>query len=189
MKIIFAQGNPGKEYEKTRHNAGFITIDAIAEHLDASWKRSDKFNADIAEVLLESEKVLLVKPLSFYNDTGLVARTLIDFYKLDPAEDFLVLQDDLALPVGTIRVRGKGSDAGNNGIKSLNAHLGSSYWRIRIGIWNETKENIESVAFVLGKFSSIELGFLKSTATEQCIQLVTSFIDGSLEAVSHTVTE
>lgn len=187
MKIVFAQGNPGKEYEKTRHNAGFIIIDALAAHLGATWKKSDKFSAEIAETTIEAEKVLLVKPLSFYNDTGLVARALIDFYKLTPVEDFLVLQDDLALPVGTIRVRPQGSDAGNNGIKSLNAHLGATYWRIRIGIWNELKENMNSTTFVLGRFSAIEFGYLTSTATETCQRLVEAFVQGELEAVSHTL--
>ena len=135
MKVILAQGNPGAEYARTRHNAGFIVLNAIADVSGASWKSANKFNADTAEITLEGEKVLLVKPSTFYNETGRTARAIADFYKLTPAKDMLVLHDEIALPFGAIRVRQRGSDAGNNGIKSLNAHLGPEYWRIRIGVW------------------------------------------------------
>ena len=187
MKIIFAQGNPGKQYERTRHNVGFMTLDAIAQKQAASWKSESKFNADLAEFHLEGEKILLVKPRSFYNDTGLVARSLVDFYKLDTEEDVLVVHDELALPFGTIRIRDKGSDAGNNGIKSLNAHLGQAYWRIRIGIWNEQRDTVDDAAFVLSAFTkeeSIALAGLTDTAV---IPLIDTFIAGTLEAHSQTV--
>ena len=108
MKIIFAQGNPGKQYERTRHNSGFMVVDTLAAKESAPWHTDTKFKADIAEVQLADEKVLLVKPLSYYNETGQVARSVIDFYKVDPSADLLVIHDELALPFGTIRVREKG---------------------------------------------------------------------------------
>lgn len=153
MKVIFAQGNPGPEYAHTRHNVGFLAIDEIARHLDAPFTQKPKFHAEIAETSQEGEKLLLVKPTTFYNETGQAARLLVDFYKLDPAKDFLVIHDDLALPFGTIRTREKGSDAGNNGVKSLNAHLGQHYARIRVGIYAPQRDQINDVNFVLGSFT------------------------------------
>jgi PTH1 family peptidyl-tRNA hydrolase len=184
MKLIFAQGNPGSQYARTRHNTGFISLDAIAEANSATWKHQDKYKADIAEVTLNGEKVLLVKPLSFYNETGQVARALVDFYKLNPSEDVLVIHDELALPFGTIRVREKGSDAGNNGIKSLNAHLGEDYSRIRVGIWNEKRNLMDDADFVLSNFSVDEQKTLNEGLIPQITKLVEAFLKGELEAHS-----
>jgi len=185
MKIVFAQGNPGSQYARTRHNAGFVVLDALADKEGAQWKTDSKFKADIAELSLEGEKVLLVKPLSYYNETGSVARTLVDFYKLNSAQDVLVIHDELALPFGTVRVREKGSDAGNNGIKSLNAHLGPEYSRIRIGIWNELRDQMDDAAFVLSQFSRDETTQLKEIIITTLVPLVKEFVRGSLEASSH----
>lgn len=187
MKIIFAQGNPGTKYARTRHNTGFIALDQFAESEGMSWHTDTKFRADIAETQIDGEKVLLVKPSSFYNETGQVARGLIDFYKLDPATDFLVVHDELALPLGTIRVREKGSDAGNNGIKSLNTHLGPDYRRIRVGIWNESRNQMNDVDFVISAFSEEERTQLEKQITTTVIPLIHDFIKGTLESSSHTV--
>jgi PTH1 family peptidyl-tRNA hydrolase len=187
MKVIFAQGNPGSRYARTRHNAGFIVLDILAETESTSWKLNDKFKAEIAEVGMNGEKVLLVKPHSFYNETGQVARALVDFYKLDPATDVLVIHDELALPFGTIRTREKGSDAGNNGIKSLNAHLGELYARIRIGIWNERRDVMDDVDFVLAAFSPEELKALAELTEEKIVPLINTFVRGTFEITSHTV--
>lgn len=185
MKLIFAQGNPGRQYARTRHNVGFIALDSIAEANSSTWRTQDKFRADIAEVSINSEKVLLVKPLSFYNETGQIARGLVDFYKLNPAEDVLVIHDELALPFGTIRVREKGSDAGNNGIKSLNAHLGENYARIRIGIWNDRRDLMDDADFVLSAFTAEEMKQLNTLIESKVTELVEAFVKGELEPVSH----
>lgn len=187
MKLIFAQGNPGDQYAQTRHNAGFIVLDALAKQEGASWKTDTKAKATIAPLTLNGEKVLLVKPLSFYNETGHVARTLVDFFKLTPATDVLVIHDELALPFGTVRVREKGSDAGNNGIKSLNAHLGPDYSRIRIGIWNELRDQMDDAAFVLSKFSQDECARLEKTLAPTVHTLINDFINGQLAISSHTI--
>jgi len=185
MKLLFAQGNPGRQYARTRHNTGFIALDALAEAESATWRTQDKFRADIAEISVAGEKVLLVKPLSFYNETGQVARSLVDFYKLTPSEDVLVIHDELALPFGTIRVREKGSDAGNNGIKSLNAHLGENYARIRIGIWNERRDIMNDADFVLSAFSEEEAKQLNKLVEAKITPLISAFVKGDLEPVSH----
>ncbi len=133
MKIIVGLGNPGSEYAKTRHNVGFMLIDALAEHLNVDlWK--DKFNAKIAETRIGTQKVLLVKPQTYMNNSGEAVGPLMRWYKLTP-EDIIVAHDDMDIPAGTIRIRKKGSSGGHNGIKSLIAHVGSeNFAHVRLGI-------------------------------------------------------
>lgn len=176
MKLIFAQGNPGSQYAATRHNVGFIMLDLFAKAHGGSWKAESKFNAELCELTIDGETVLLVKPLSFYNETGLAARMLVDFYKLTPALDVLVIHDELALPFGTIRVREKGSDAGNNGIKSLNAHLGADYWRIRIGIWSELRDRMDDANFVLSRFTKDEQLQLETITSATVLEIIEDFV-------------
>lgn len=185
MKLILAQGNPGTDFAQTRHNIGFMVIDTLAAQHQLNWTSKSKFHADIAEFTIAGEKVLLVKPTTFYNETGGAARALVDFYKLEPARDVLVIHDDLALPLGTIRVREKGSDAGNNGIKSLNAHLGENYTRLRIGTWNELRDKMGDIDFVLAKFSAEESKRLHDDIIPHALTLIESFCQGTLETTSH----
>lgn len=184
MKLIFAQGNPGKQYEHSRHNAGFFVLDAFAAHYDTSFKLETKYKAEIASVSIAGEKILLVKPTTFYNETGLSARALVDFYKLTPSNDVLVIHDELALPFGTIRVREKGSDAGNNGVKSLNAHLGQAFWRLRIGIWGELRNRMDDAEYVLGNFSADEKNELTKLTKDTIIPLIEEFIAGKLQGTT-----
>lgn len=186
MKIILAQGNPGTEYEKTRHNVGFLAIDFFAHQKSVQFHSKPKFFADIAEFTEAAEKVLLVKPMTFYNDTGKAARALADFYKVEPS-DILVIHDELALPFGTLRTREKGSDAGNNGIKSLNAHLGENYMRIRVGTWNEIAEKAGSFDFVLSKFSAKETEKLNKDILPKIGELINDFVQNKHQITSHTI--
>lgn len=180
MKLIFAQGNPEPQYERTRHNVGFLALNSLAKAENATWKLETKHRALVAQVNVAGEKALLVKPQTFYNDTGLSARSLVDFYKLNPATDVLVIHDDLALPFGTVRVRDSGSDAGNNGIRSLNAHLGPSYVRIRVGIWSELRERMDSADFVLSTFSGDEKQHLDSKILPAVLTFVDNFLKDTL---------
>jgi peptidyl-tRNA hydrolase, PTH1 family len=177
MKLILAQGNPEARYDHTRHNIGFDLIDIFAKENGAEWTDKPKFHASVAEFIKDGEKILLVKPSTYYNETGIAAHALKDFYK---ADDILVIHDDLALPFGTIRVRSKGSDAGNNGIKSLNAHLGEDFRRIRVGIWNEQRNQIDDVNFVLGKLTAEERAHF-TTLCDAINALLNAYIKGSLE--------
>ena len=183
MKIILAQGNPESRFNGTRHNLGFFLVD----QLQNNWLEKPKFHALIAESLHDDEKVLWVKPTTFYNETGLTARTLVDFYKIDPVKDLLVIHDDLALPFGTLRIRSKGSDAGNNGIKSLTTRIGENYRRLRVGIWNEQRNIINDVDFVLGHFTLEEKEQLPQVV-KAVEPLITQFLDGSLKDHSVTLT-
>ena len=183
MKLILAQGNPGSEYKNTRHNVGFWLLDAYASTHDIDWSEKTKFHSYIGEYNHEGEKILLVKPTTYYNDTGIAARALVDFYKLGPATDILVIHDDLMLPFGTIRTREKGSDAGNNGIKSLNAHIGQDYKRARVGIWSELSDRMDATAFVLGKFTEDERAVL-SDLRPVADNIIDTFVSGNFETTS-----
>lgn len=187
MKIIFAQGNPGAQYANTRHNVGFLIVDTLAAQHRVDFIKKPKFHADIAEIQIAGKKVLLVKPSTFYNETGQAARMIVDFYKLDAASDFLALHDDLALPLGTLRIRDKGRDAGNNGIKSLNAHLGSNYVRIRIGVYNELRDRMHDADFVLGNFTKTEADTLKESLVPKVIELIDNFCAGTIAPTSHAL--
>jgi peptidyl-tRNA hydrolase, PTH1 family len=156
MKMVLGLGNPGSKYETTRHNIGFIMCDAFAKENGLTWQAKPKFKAITAEYSIDNEKVIFIKPQTFYNLAGEAAQLVKDFYKLSN-RDILIIHDELALPFGTIRTRGGGSDAGNNGIKNLSQHLGSDTSRVRIGIANEHRDMKPAEVFVLEKFTHDEL--------------------------------
>ena len=133
MKMIAGLGNPGSEYARTKHNVGFMFLDALAEKLGAdNWKT--KYDALVAETRIGTEKVLLVKPLTYMNESGRAVGPLMSWYKLAP-EDLIVVHDDMDIPAGTIRIRRKGSAGGHNGMKSILYHVGDeNFPRLRIGI-------------------------------------------------------
>lgn len=187
MKLIFAQGNPGPQYEFTRHNVGFLALDTIAKNANVSFQEKTKFKASIAEISHEGEKVILAKPVTFYNETGASARAITDFYKFEP-QDILVLHDELALPFGTLRTREKGSDAGNNGIKSLNAHLGANFARLRIGIWNDLANRVGSADFVLSRFSERETKLLSDKLLPEIATIVEKFMHDNHDNTSVIIT-
>lgn len=187
MKLIFAQGNPGPEYTGSRHNVGFAVIDALADKLGAKWIEKSKFHALIAESVIQGEKVMLVKPTSFYNETGVSARKIIDFFKIDKALDLCVIHDDMDLHFGTIRIRKQGSDAGNKGIKSLNAHLDPEYVRIRIGTSNDLRAQIDGASFVLGKFNNDESKLLTDGIIPCVFDIINQFCDGNIVETSYKI--
>lgn len=183
MKLIVGLGNIGKEYGGTRHNVGFFLLDHLAEEFGAQWHEQSKFKATTAALKLGSEKVILAKPTTYYNLSGEAVRSLSDFYKIDPS-DILLIHDELALPFGTLRTRLKGSDAGNNGIKNINAHLGETYARIRVGIANIQLPDRKAEQFVLEKFTSEEQQQLADIA-EHTARFVEDFIHEDKE-FAHT---
>lgn len=184
MKLIVGLGNPEKKYENTRHNTGFVTVDRVAD----SWQDKPKFHGQLSEVEIGEEKILFYKPTTYYNESGKGVRLVKDFYKIDNS-DILVIHDDLALPFGTIRTRVGGSDAGNNGIKSLNTHLGDlpvgGYARIRVGIGQDQRQQ-DDVDFVLSSFSKIEAKKLPDIL-EITDTIMQNFILENFETTSYKV--
>lgn len=154
MKLIVGLGNIGKEYEKTRHNAGFMVIDRLASKLNVSVD-NNKFKANIGVTNYKGEKVILMKPSTYMNLSGEAIIECVNFYKI-PVEDILVIHDDKDLPLGSVRIRAQGSAGGQNGMKNIINHLHTqNIQRIRMGIGKNDK--IETCDFVLGKFSKEEL--------------------------------
>lgn len=156
MIIIAGLGNPGKEYNNTRHNAGFMTVDALAKKYGIEVN-SKEHKALVGKGIIEGQKVILAKPQTFMNLSGESIRALCDFYKPDVTTELIVIYDDITLDVGSIRVRKKGSAGGHNGMKSIIAHLGTEgFGRVRVGI-GEKPEKMDLADWVLGHFSKADL--------------------------------
>ncbi|WP_134685256.1 aminoacyl-tRNA hydrolase [Brevibacillus migulae] len=183
MKLIIGLGNPGKKYEDTRHNVGFMTIDKISDKYSIPVQQN-KFKALVGEGRIGTERVLLVKPQTYMNLSGESVGEILRFYKLTP-EDLLVIYDDLDLPLGQIRLREKGSAGGHNGIKSLIAHLGTQeFKRIKIGISRpDQKSGVKD--FVLSTFSAEEKPVIEEAVTLSAEASVMSLTEDFLKVISH----
>lgn len=177
--IIVGLGNIGKEYENTRHNAGFIAVDAIAEKYGARIDRV-KFHATVAEADIAGKRVLLMKPTTYMNNSGVAVAEAASFYKI-PAENVIVLHDEISFDPGVIRIRRKGSAGGHNGLKSIIAHLGSdAFPRIKIGVGQKPSPDYDLAAFVLGKFTAEQLVKIN----EKCPDIIASallMLDGKID--------
>ena len=171
MFLIVGLGNPGREYENTRHNIGFKVIDNIAKEYNIGINRQ-KFKGIYGEGFIGSEKVILLKPTTYMNLSGESIREVVDFYKLSN-EEVLVIYDDISLEVGILRIRDKGSAGGHNGIKSIIAHLGTDVFpRIKVGVG---QPNVDLVKYVLGNFTSEEMEVLSESieaSTQAAEQIV-----------------
>lgn len=160
--IIAGLGNPGRKYENTRHNLGFITVDKIAEDNDISVKKI-KFKSLVGEGVIGSDKVILMKPQTFMNNSGEALREIVNFYKVPP-ENLIVIYDDFDIPIGSIRVRKFGSAGTHNGMRSVIRLLGfDNFPRIRIGIDSTIKN--ELIDFVTGGFIKEEVPLLEEAVT------------------------
>jgi peptidyl-tRNA hydrolase, PTH1 family len=134
IKLIVGLGNPGRQYEKTRHNAGFLFLDALVQELGCAWSSESRFQGLFAEGSIASGKVMLLKPDTFMNRSGCSVGKIARYYKLDP-EEILVVHDELDFNPGVVRLKKDGGHAGHNGLKDIIAHLGSKeFYRLRIGI-------------------------------------------------------
>ena len=155
MYLIAGLGNPGREYENTRHNAGFASIDRLAEknHISIDMK---KFQALCGTGYIGGQKVLLLKPQTYMNLSGESLRAACDFFKIDPEQELIVIYDDISLAPGQLRIRAKGSAGGHNGIKSIISHLGTQvFLRVKVGV-GEKPQGWDLADYVLGHFSKEE---------------------------------
>lgn len=178
MKLVVGLGNPGKQYAKTRHNIGFMVLDTLH---DGPWELSKKFNGEISTQTINEQKILLVKPMTFMNDSGQAVALIAHFYKLHPS-DIIVVHDDKDLPLGEIRVQTDRGHAGHNGVRSIIECLGSkAFTRIRMGIASTEKKKMDdTAAFVLSKFSLIEKRAVK-TMIDRAITEITQLIKGGYD--------
>lgn len=162
MVIIAGLGNPTKEYENTRHNIGFMAIDALAEKYNISVMDC-RHKALLGKGVIGGTKVVLVKPLTYMNLSGEAIRAVVDYYKVNAESELIVIYDDISLDVGQLRIRKKGSAGGHNGIKNIITNLGSdTFLRIKVGVGEKPKE-YDLVDYVLGHFGKEELAVIKDS--------------------------
>jgi peptidyl-tRNA hydrolase, PTH1 family len=178
MKIIVGLGNPGRQYQGTRHNVGFDVVDLLAEAPGAGRFQS-RFQAQVAELVEGDEKILLVKPETFMNLSGRAVRQLADFYQVGP-EDLLIVCDDFNLPLGRLRARPRGTHGGHNGLRDIQNHLGTTdYHRLRIGVGAPDEEG-DAVDHVLGRFRPSERPVIDD-AISLSVQAVSVWIQQGIE--------
>jgi PTH1 family peptidyl-tRNA hydrolase len=184
MKLIVGLGNPGSKYDKTRHNAGFMVVDRLAERHgggDGRTQAKARFNALCTEVKIGGEPTLLLKPTTYMNLSGRSVAEAIGFYKLVPARDLLVVVDDVAIPSGAIRVRPSGGAGGHNGLTDIQRALGSdAYPRLRVGI-DATPEFMDQADYVLGRFTDEQWTLVKP-ALDKAADACEVFIKDGLDA-------
>ena len=176
MYIIAGLGNPGKEYMGTRHNAGFSVIDELADKYNISVDTA-KHKGLIGKGVIAGQKVILVKPMTYMNNSGECVRAVMDYYKAD-IEDVIVIFDDISLEPGKLRLRPKGSAGGHNGIKSIIAHLGSDQFkRIKFGVGDKPK-GWDLADWVLGRFKAEDAADVKNGIDRACDALVCILNEG-----------
>ncbi len=174
MKLIVGLGNPGKEYASTRHNAGFLALDILADKLNVDINQK-VFNSLVGKTMYKGQQVFLMKPQTYMNNSGEAVRKMVNYYQLDPKEDLLVIYDDLDLSYGQIRLRSKGSSGGHKGMKSIIANISTQeFARIRIGI--EKNPFIPTADYVLGKVEKENLPIYKASIEKATLAAI-DFID------------
>lgn len=179
MFIIAGLGNPDEKYQGTRHNVGFDVIDLLAEKYNISVD-TRKHRAYIGKGMIKGQKVILAKPQTYMNLSGESIRSLVEYYKIDPEEELLVIFDDISLDVGQLRIRKKGSAGGHNGIKSIIAHLGTSgFSRIKVGV-GEKPKGYDLADYVLGRFSKGERELMKE-GYENAVEAVSLIVQDEME--------
>jgi peptidyl-tRNA hydrolase, PTH1 family len=133
LKLIVALGNPGREYARTRHNAGWWWVDQLAQRYRGSWRADSREHTELARIALEGHEIWLLKPTSYMNDSGGPTAAMSKFYRISPPE-MLFIHDDIDLPPGIARLKFGGGHGGHNGLRDVIAHLGADFWRLRLGV-------------------------------------------------------
>jgi len=191
MYIIVGLGNPGKDYQNTRHNIGFDVIDALADVAGISVIEK-KHKAIIGKGVLDSQKVILVKPQTYMNLSGESVRDVIDYYKIDEEQELIVISDDISLDVGMLRVRKKGSAGGHNGLKNIIQHLGhDTFMRIKMGV-GEKPKGYDLADYVLGHFTQDERKVMNEAAkaaTEAIRMMMAGEVDKAMNTFNKKATQ
>ena len=158
--LVVGLGNPGTEYNNTRHNVGFMAVDLMAGD-DATWKKEK--NAMTCSAIVDGRRVIFAKPQTYMNNSGVAVLALMTFYKV-PLENIIVIHDDMDLKIGDLREKIGGGSAGHNGIKSIDANVGRDYRRIRIGIGHprDFELSMDAADWVLGRFGPVQIAAIKS---------------------------
>ena len=185
MYIIAGLGNPGDRYAATRHNAGFEAAARLRDKICTGGVRI-RFHAEIASGLVGTEKVLVIRPLTYMNESGIALREITDFYKV-PADHVIVMCDDIDLPFGHLRIRGKGSAGSHNGLKSIVSHIGTDFIRVRIGVGAQP-EGWDLADYVLSQMSREQIAELASAEEKAADAAVCIIEKGLHEAMNRFIT-
>jgi len=184
LYLIVGLGNPGREYVRTRHNAGFMVLDRLAEQWKAAWRSEKKFNARLARVERDGKRILLCQPETFMNASGEAVSAVMGFQKI-PAGQLLVVVDDADLPFGDIRLRPDGSSGGHHGLESVEQHLGTrEYARQRIGIGRDDPAARRISGYVLSPFRGDERELLEKVLQKACEQVECWLAAGAAQAMN-----
>lgn len=169
MKLLIGLGNPGKKYEKTRHNAGFITVNKIASALQTTpYKLRSIFNAEVSEGMVDNEKIILAKPQTFMNESGKAVKAIADYYKID-IKDIIIIHDDLDISLGEYRIAKGRSSAGHKGVQSIIDALGTKdFTRIRVGTLPQSGKPENTEKFVLEDFGKEEEKIINKVIEKVC---------------------
>lgn len=179
IKLIVGLGNPGKEYENTRHNVGFMVVDKLVQKCDDdSWSNDTRFLASVTKIIIDDKQVIVAKPETFMNNSGQSVAAIANYFKIDPC-DIIIIADDINLEVGAIRVRKTGSSGGHNGLKSVIERIGENFGRVRIGIGINKNEPSES--YVLKKIPSDDKELIEKAVDKVADFLITSISEGEIK--------
>ena len=154
LRIIVGLGNPGPEHQVTRHNVGFWFVDLLARRHGGEFRDYRKYSGETARVTIDGQELILLKPTTYMNRSGLSVRQISDFYKIAP-DDILVAHDELDLPVGSVRLKNGGGHGGHNGLRDTIAHIGENFWRLRLGIGHPGNK-AEVIDYVLTRAPRVE---------------------------------
>ncbi len=182
--LIAGLGNPGNEYARTRHNAGFLVVDYLARLWRAEWKQADRFRARVARAELDQRKIMLCQPQTYMNQSGEAVGALTAYYGV-PQDQLLVLVDDADLPVGVLRLRPEGSSGGHHGLESIESHLGSrQYARLRLGIGRQSGSGRQIEDYVLGRFQPAETELMEKVIIQAAAQVECWLLYGAQRAMN-----
>jgi len=184
LYLIVGLGNPGREYARTRHNAGFMVLDRLAEQWKAGWGSEKRFKARVARAERDGKRILLCQPETFMNASGEAVNAVIGFQKI-PADRLLIAVDDADLPFGDIRLRPSGSSGGHHGLESVEQHLGTrEYARQRIGIGRDDPGARRISGYVLSPFRAAERELLEKVLQKACEQIECWLAAGTAQAMN-----
>jgi PTH1 family peptidyl-tRNA hydrolase len=182
IQLIVGLGNPGQKYTKTRHNAGFWFVDALANHANVPFRSEAKFSGEVCKLQLEGQALWLLKPTTFMNRSGLAVQQLASFYKI-PVEHILVVHDELDLDPGTARLKSAGGHGGHNGLRDIHAHMGKTYQRLRIGV-GHPGDRSKVVDFVLGS-PSLDDSIDIERSIDSAIGVIDLVVTGEMQKAMH----
>jgi len=189
IKLVVGLGNPGAEYARTRHNAGFWYVDALARSAGGQWRRESRYQAELARVRVAGEELWLEKPLTFMNQSGLASQAVATFYRISAAE-ILVVHDEIDLPAGTVRLKQGGGHGGHNGLRDIIAHLGADFWRLRLGV-GRPADSDEVIDYVLARASAADQALIDAALERALAALPELLRDGAQKCMHrlHTKNE